>query len=357
MDKEERRKILFPQKRGEPITPVVEELRKGTQEIADQSKEELYEGIVTGGTEQASKEKRETYAIAAYFLEKIHARIQPYPKGAETLTIYNAQAYPPEPHLKMQVTLSEMLEKDYLFASTADIRWVYPSQFLDAMAKWQEDIIAAPEDTYDKRAHKRLASLLRQPHMEAMRSPEGFLRRGAGTAADVSWSVLRAIPVAFYRAYNRTITKEEYQAIAEKAEPLIVLLSSLHLDSLRTLYRFTEDMGGLDNKSMNLEFPLEFFEIKEGKDGVKELSFDDHALLTFGTFHKVKGVGSYFNRFRCPALDAYTTGDDGSKENLVTNIYTQYRGYADTFIVPHLEQFTREALAQTQGLGEPEPAA
>lgn len=344
-----RKKILYPEGAGEPIARSLRALREHTLPIP--TSPENPDDIVIPAYE---KIKTETYALTAYAIERVHEQtMATLAKHPDSFTTKNWLRFPvPEIEHTQQFDLERAsMDFDYAKSAIGHAEYAYSSAFLDALQEWSKTAQRGQGDAlYDHKVYGRLSDLLTETDVAAIRNigithqVESFIMRGANTVGNVSFDILRAIPIAYYAKFGRTITEDEFRSVAKQAEALVIQLSSMHIDSFSNMLRFARG-GLLLNKHMLLEFPLEFFIIEE-IDGAPRLNFDEGALIAFEKFRSSRPAYIHDEaRLGCPARDARTNqGGEGSGKSVVSSVYGYYTQLAEDIIVPHLEAYTNDVL-------------
>lgn len=344
-----RKKILYPETPGEPIARSLRALRERTlavpisPENADDIEIPAYEKI-----------KTETYALTAYAIERVHEKaMRKIEEQPDSFTTKNWLRFPvPDIEHTHEFDLRRAsVDFEYAQSAIGHAEYAYSSAFLDALQEWSNAAkIGQGEASYDHKVYSRLSDLIIETNVASSRNigathqVESFIMRGANTVGDVSFDILRAIPIAYYAKFGRIITQDEFHDIARQAETLVLQLSSMHIDSFSNLLRFSRS-GSLLNKQMLLEFPLEFFVIEE-VNGRPRLNFDAESLKAFETYrsHRPAYIQEE-TRLGCPARDArISEGRDGSARSVVSSVYGYYMNLAEDLIVPHLEPYTDYVL-------------
>jgi hypothetical protein len=340
--------ILYPEQTGEPIARTLKELREHTYPIPDSPEDpdtiELpdYERI-----------KTEAYALTAYIIEKVHDdTFKNLALNPDELVIKRAITYPVSEQTEVNRFYLTRAREDFLYAKGAlyCAEQAYVSAFVDALQTWSKHATEGKGSAlHDHKVYSRLHDVLSEAGLTASRKVdlihlvESFIIRGANTVGSVSFDVLRAIPFAYYNKYGRIISPSEYHDIARQAEALVIQLSSLHIHSFSRLMQFAR-AGETLNKSVYLEFPLEFFSL-EDKGGTPRFVFDQDALTSFERYKAARGGNKDDEaRLGCPARDA-RTGSTGDKNmSVVSAVYRHYISIADSLITPHLEAYTEDLL-------------
>lgn len=348
------KETMLPEKAGKPITELAENLRKGRYDLPPILKpqnmadiEDLFEGMREG-------EKREAYALTAYFLEKIHPLVKEPLEGG-TIRIYGKRMTRPEPHHVISLTPEDLAPgADGLFEHLVMLE--YESRFKDAQHEWAIETRKMSPDTTERKAYERLRTIALRRSDGETALPEEFIFRGAKTAGEVCWRIQRAIPVAFTRKYGRTITPAEFKDLSQSAASLVAVLSAMHLDSLNVLGKFWKK-GSAANKNIGLELPLEFMEIREDAKGKPFCAFDEEALARFNALNEANALGrTGEDRYMCPARAAKVVPPEGGKpRDLVSVIYARHVALAEAYLVPNLEFYTNEVMRRQSGSGETAP--
>ena len=336
-------RVLFPEPAGKPsVAAVLKELHEGRY-----APTRTDEGA--SNREKDNRSKREAYAITAYILEQVHPEIE----RAFEKDLAETGRFPNTP--EDQVYLTQVIHKQ---------RDRYADVARPILAKWVSAMEARPENdaSQDVRAYRRLDELLEEtrPVAELSAAYGGqvgyFIMRGVNTAAQVSWGVLEAIPLAFERHFDRVITPEEFESIAASAEPLLSMLASMHIDRFSLASEFAGKMADPSSLLREIEFPLEFFHIVEQADGNLGLAFDEIALARFQDFLRAQNEGLGFDaqdseadsntivRLGCPGRDARVMGPDGKPESVIASVYRLHRDMARIYLTPNLNEYTPRLL-------------
>lgn len=340
--------ILYPEKTGEPIARKLKDLREKAYPIPDSP-----EDADTIELPEYEKVKTEVYALTAYVIEQVHDdAFKTLTADPNTLKIRDAIKYPVPEGEVGSFNLSKARE-DFVYAEKVLglAEQAYVSAFVDSLQKWSDRARKGEgESQYDHRVYGRLQDLLIETTLVNTRKVnplhhvESFIIRGANTVGSVSFDILRSIPFAYFNKYGKVISKDEYQSIAKQAEALVIQLSSLHIHSFSRLMQFTRAGSSL-NRSVYLEFPLEFFSLEDA-DGSPKLVFDQNALSQFEQYKKTRGGDDHDEvRLGCPARDARTESASGERNlSVVSSVYRFYGTIADALITPHLEAYTESLL-------------
>lgn len=334
------------EERGEPIARMLKELREQNHHIPV-SPEDPDDIIIP----EFEKIKTEVYALTAFVIERIHADAERSIREG-TMAIIPVRRFPLNEFTDDRVDVESMetaSPRDF-FSKTWGFQELYPTAFALGLTKWRNDALREP-GSYDARVRNRFMDLLQETVMGTRARakddaylPEAFVMRGAETAASTSWGILRAIPVAYFNKFGRTITPEEYEVLAESSESLVVLLSSLHISSLTKLIDFAK-AGSRVHKAMGLEFPLELFSIEE-EEGKLTLVFDKSAIEAYARFRgeRYSYDSSEEKRLGCPARDARITDARGKQESIVSAIHHLHLDLARQYLLPRLEDYIEGAL-------------
>ncbi len=347
------RTTLFPDKAGESVTHTLRELRSQTHEFPARRKDPKT-------PESAGEAKTETYALIAFILEKIQPRMEIAMKAHYEDPQYLAVG-DREVHLRESLTP----ENPNFMDSLARLEVIYPYTFITQFDEWRKETERAPT-SFEAQAYKRLLGLLGNSELglrSQVRSNQyiarDFIARGAGTAGEVSWQTLRAIPITYQQRFGRTITSEEFNALADSALPLVTTLSSMHLYNFTQLQYFAEHSRNIYPGALHVEIPAEFFEITESPAGALTMGFNAETLAIYRIYFekRMRERGQMYygdeERLGCPARDARVIEADGRSESVLASAYGMYREFANRYLIPHLEPYTKattEVLAQEHAL-------
>lgn len=340
---------LFPEDKGDSIAHSVKALREQSPDFFKPH----------GPHFEDVTKKREIYALIAYITERLHPQVESRLKEqGSRIKVYENYSFKLRDKVPKYLDIENLPENPVdFFSRIEEFKHVYSSTFLDVLYEWSENIKKADpsRDAYDAKVYGRLTKLLgdipstnevkhSSSRAIAWRVPEKLLMSGANTASKVSWEILRAIPIAFYKKHNRTIRPDEYSAIAKNTESLIILLSSLHVESFSHLGEFAR-AGESINRQMGLEFPLELFTIDDTLPEEPWLAFDEKSVQLYEKYRYEKGYSvSEEKRIGCPARDARTEGEGGKKISVVSSVYQMSVRLAEKCLVPHLDRYTEGFL-------------
>lgn len=335
-EKKSIRDILFPHKLGKPTKKVYEKVKEGahTPPAFDAGENPLKN--LTG------EEKRWAYGYAAYFIDRAQALVKKDAKGE--VRMLSRLTFPPEPHLRITYRPKGLSNSPDFFGATAHLTYAYGSKFIDAVFEYTNGLLRKSASAEEANNYRELKKLL-EKHKQGPMSVERFLVRGANTAGETSWGLMRSIPVLFARKYHRTISSEEFRAIASEAGQVASSLASLHFDYLDLLLKFAKG-GSKANQNLGLENTLELVELVDTPRGPR-VRFDTAALERFVEFVKLHNPDLSLTRQTCPALQVMVH-EEGKEVNLVSAVYHRYLEIADDFLVPYLEKFTEQALEQQE---------
>lgn len=341
--------ILYPERTGEPIARKLKELREHAYPIPPSP-----EDPDTIELPEYEKVKTEAYALSAYIIEKVHDEaFKELTENPDKLVVRSIIKFPVPEDGEVHVFDLRKSREDASYAKKV-LEWAeqaYVTAFTDSLEAWSNRAKAGKGDAqYDHRVYSRLhdlfieTSLTNTRKIDPYHHVESFIIRGANTVGSVSFDILRAIPFAYYNTYGKVISEDEYREVARQAEALVIQLSSLHIHSFSRLLQFARAGKSL-NKSVRLEFPLEFFSL-EDNEGSPRLVFDQEALTQFELYKKVRGGNDNDElRLGCPARDARTQGVSGERSvSVVSSVFRHYTHLADSIIVPHLKDYTEMLL-------------
>lgn len=320
------RKVLHPEKRGEPIARELKNLRRG--DVADTD-------YISTSTE--ADMKTEVYAIAAYVIERVHP---------ETVRkVDEEERRNPEGRISAR-TPSEV------FRFIRGIERLYPEAFEASLKEWLKDAQDEPGNE-NRRVLDRMEKLLLGSHygMRDKSYPHGsietFILRGAYSAADASWGALCAIPIAYFSRYGRILSPEEFREIAKRAEPLLVKIASMHIDSFVAAREHAEHEARRTYGST--EFPSEFFAFEE-VGGRPQLVLNPTLVDELDRTMQRRGGETGEPRLGCPARDARVTSDGGRQESVLSAVHKIYMGLAEKYLIPNLDVYVNGAHAESRRL-------
>jgi len=348
------RDMIFPEPKGESITPMVEDiLAHNYQPSSDPLPE--FEGVRP--KEIRSREKYEAYAIGAALLPDILALIEHQEVPTEGPIAVYANKFPVDgtefdiPRTKIsEESFQDVLPYQYV-TNMAYLGREYPTQFFEAaFKKWGPLMRSLPDDAYEKRFYNRLAELgkVRGKSKELPEgySPERFIFRGSATAGEFSWDILRSIPMAFHHKYGRVITPDEFRSLARSAEPLVYVLSDMLQRSISKFkaYATVGHLYGEGPKPTGVEFPAGLFQIVEGMDG-PTFRIDPEMLAKHDEYNRSYNMEDLEERFGCLAREV-KVGErpDGTPLTIIPAVYQRYQKLAERFLVPHLGEYTKNVL-------------
>ncbi len=345
---------LFPERKGRSIKPLVGEIEARTYQPSPDPLP-TFEGARP--KEVRSQEKYEAYAIGAALLPDILALIEHQEVPTEGPIAVYPNKFPNDgsefdiPRTKIsEESFEDVLPYQYV-TNMAYLGREYPTQFFDAaFKKWGPLMRSLPDDAHEKRLYNRLAELgkVRGKSKELPEgySPERFIFRGSATAGEVSWDILRSIPMAFHHTYGRIITPDEFRSLARSAEPLVYVLSDMLQSSISKFkaYGTFAHLYGDGPTPTGVEFPTGLFQIVEGTDG-PVFRIDPEMLAKHDDYNRSYNMGDAEERFGCLAREV-RVGErpDGTPLTIIPAVYQRYEKLAERFLVPRLEEYTTNVL-------------
>lgn len=277
--------------------------------------------------------RRETIALAAYFIEKSWASskawIKAYPPGVVSVVDLSDGSFAAVP-----VHADEALDPAKQQTTTEVIavinQWMLSTFSLGMQDVWrtlgQEELKPSEQQSYDFRSYARYAFLL--SHADTHDDPIDQIQVGVSSGLRTVSSLFAALPLVFLREEQRQITIDEATAILKSSVRTVELMASMYINN------FLQSESSMNEGEEGFFSPDSFVLVGEGEE--RRLEPAPHV------YAKVRALPSEGSpRVGCPGL--YVKGESGM--SFFEELMEWYLQIAKTYYFPRLQEFTENMIA------------
>lgn len=220
----------------------------------------------------------------------------------------------------------------------------------EELLKFCRQVSELPDDNELKRGYVRLSEVIlgfKKGALYEIEKPDrvpAFLHTGLITGINVSFDILRAIPLAIYRQQQRVPGADEFSQCVQSSKSLIMTLSAMHLVTFSSLRNLAKSLDNVKDfpppprAAEDYELPARLFEMNEAGTSL--------AVRADYLYHWRKEVENFdlpsHERLGCPARMAKIQVQ-GSSGFVIPEVYRVLANYLSEHLLPRMDAYIKSA--------------